>query len=119
MDDSYVSSVSGAHRDSRIEIEGLEGTGGSVTVLGVDSMTDIVVGSVSGGPMGEGPGKDGAIDLIDLTTDAGRSGRNSVEGKMGLDTEDSGRGTFLAILDVETDGMLRSEGELMVEPSRG
>ena len=35
--------------------------------------------------------------------------------------EDAGRGTFLAIpdSDVEIDGMLRSEGELMVEPSRG
>jgi len=89
-------------------------------VLGVDSVTDVVVvGSVSGGPMGEGPGKDGAIDLIDLAADGGRSERNSVERRAGLDTEDSGRGTFLAILDVEIDGMLRSEGELMVEPPRG
>ena len=65
-----MSSVSGAHRDSRIE--GLEGTRG-VMVLGVDSVTDVVVvGSVSGGPMGEGPGKDGAIDLIDLAADGGR-----------------------------------------------
>jgi len=89
-------------------------------VLGVDSVTDVVVvGSVSGGPMGKGPGKDGAKDLIDLAADGGRSERKSVERKEGLDTEDSGRGTFLAILDVEIDGMLRSEGELMVEPPRG
>ena len=73
-----MSSVSGAHRDSRIE--GLEGTRGGlaerydgVMVLGVDSVTDVVVvGSVSGGPMGEGPGKGGAIDLIDLAVDGGR-----------------------------------------------
>ena len=39
-------------------------------MLGVDSVTDVVVvGSVSGGPMGEEPGKDGAIDPIDLTAD--------------------------------------------------
>lgn len=88
-------------------------------VLGVDSVTDVVVvGSVSGGPMGDGPGKEGAIDLIDLAADGGRSECNSAETREGLDT-DSGRGTFLAILDVEIDGMLRSEGELMVEPSRG
>jgi hypothetical protein len=42
-------------------------------VLGVDSVIDVVVvGSVSGGPMGEGPGRDGAIDPIDLATDGGR-----------------------------------------------
>ena len=39
-------------------------------VLGVESVTDvIVVGSVSGGPMGEEPGKDGVIDPIDLAAD--------------------------------------------------
>lgn len=73
-----MSSVSAAHRDSRIE--GLEGTRGglaercdSVMVLGVDSVTDVVVvGSDSRGPMGEGPGKDGAIDLLDLAADGGR-----------------------------------------------
>ena len=81
-----MSSVSGAHRDSRID--GLEGTGGAVMVLGVDSVTDVVVvGSVSGGPMGEGPGKDGAIDLIDLAADGGRSERNSTETREGLDTK--------------------------------
>jgi hypothetical protein len=42
-------------------------------VLGVDSVTDVVVvGSVSRGPMGEGPGKDDAIDLLDLAADGGR-----------------------------------------------
>ena len=50
-----MSSVSGAHRDSWIE--GLEGTRG-VMVLSIDSVTDaIVIGSVSGGLMGEGPGQ--------------------------------------------------------------
>jgi hypothetical protein len=113
-----VSSVSGAHKDSRIE--GLEGTGGGVMVLGVDSVTDtVIIGSVSGGPMGKGPGKDGAKDLIDLAADRGRSERNSVERREGLDTEDSGRGTFLATLDVGIDGKLRLEGELMVGLSRG
>jgi len=39
-------------------------------VLGVDSVTDVVViGSVSGGPMGKELGKDGAIDPIDLAAD--------------------------------------------------
>ena len=43
-----------------------------VVMHNVDSVTDIViVGSVSGGPMGEGPGKDGEIDLIDLAADRG------------------------------------------------
>jgi len=42
-----------------------------------------------------------------------------VERREGLDTEDSGRGTFLAIPDVEIDGMLRLEGELMVEAPCG
>ena len=40
---------------------------------------------------------------------------NSVERREGLSTEDSGRGTFLAIPDMAIDGMLRLEGELMVE----
>ena len=41
-------------------------------VLGIDSVTDVVVvGSVSGGPMGEGPGRGGAIDLIYLEADGG------------------------------------------------
>ena len=62
-----MSSVSGACRVSRIK--GLEGTQG-VTVLGVESVTGtIVIGSVSGRPMGEGPGEDGAIDLMDFAVD--------------------------------------------------
>jgi len=39
-------------------------------VLGIDSVTDVVIiGSVSGGPMGKEPGKDGAIDPIVLAAD--------------------------------------------------
>ena len=45
--------------------------------LGVDSVTDDnndVVGSESGRPMGEGPGKDDGMELMDLVDDIGRSG---------------------------------------------
>ena len=69
MDDSYVSSVSGAHKDSLIEgLVGLAVGREGVRVLGVDSVIkDELVGSVSGGPMGEeGPGKGGATGPIDL-----------------------------------------------------
>jgi len=39
-------------------------------VLGVESVTGaIVIGSVSGRPMGEGPGEDSAIDLMDFAVD--------------------------------------------------
>jgi len=39
-------------------------------VLGIESVTGtIVIGSVSGRPMGEGPGKDGVIDLMDFAVD--------------------------------------------------
>jgi len=126
-----VSSVSSAHRDSRIE--GLDGARGGlaerrdgVMVLGVDSVTVVViVGNDSGGPMGEGPGKGGGTNLIGLAEDggrcgtaAGRSGRNSIDRREGLDTEDSGRATPLAIIVVETDGVLSmSVGELIVEKS--
>ena len=43
-------------------------------MLGVDSVTDIlvVVGSDSSGLMGEGPGKDSAVDLVDLAVDGRR-----------------------------------------------
>ena len=57
MGDSYVSSVSGAHKDSLIE--GLVGTRGLAVQCegvsaGADSVTkDEVVSRVSGGPMGE------------------------------------------------------------------
>jgi hypothetical protein len=64
IDDSYVSSVSGVHRDSRMEgLVGLAVRREGVRVLGVDSVIkDEVVGSVSGEPMGEeGPGKGGRI----------------------------------------------------------
>jgi hypothetical protein len=153
-----VSSVSVAHRDSRIE--GLEGTRGGlardrVMVVGVDSVTDDsndVVGSDSGRPMSEGlgrddvlgsesgrlidegPGRDGGIDLIiDLTDSAEGAGRtgttaggsgsdsalNSVCRTDGLDT-DSGSRVCLAIIVVESDGMLSiSEGELVEERSSG
>jgi len=43
-------------------------------VLGVDSVTDnniVIVDSVSSRLMGKGPGKNGAIDLIDLAADGG------------------------------------------------
>ena len=128
-----MSSVSGAHRDSRIE--GLDGTPGGlaerrdgVMVLGVDSVTVVViVGNDSGGPMGEGPGKGGGTNLIGLAEDggrcgtvAGRSERNSIDRREGLDTEDSGSATSLAIIVVETDGVLSmSVGELIVEKSSG
>jgi hypothetical protein len=70
-----------------------------VIVLGVDSVTvdnNVVVGSVSGQPMDEGPGKDGGIELMDLVEDNGRSGwtsirsdGNSLARREGLD-KDSG-----------------------------
>jgi hypothetical protein len=97
-----VSSVSGAHRDSRIE--GLEGTRGGlaerrdgVRVLGVDSVTDDsndVVGSDSGEPLGEteGPGKGSGTDLTDLGS--------SEDTREGLDT-DLGSEVFLAIIVVD------------------
>lgn len=99
-------------------------------VLGVDSVTDDnndVVGSDPGWPMGEGPGKDGGIELMDLVEDTGRSGSavglsddNSLARREGLE-KDSGSGMFLALtlLDLEkTVGMLpMSEGELTVEMS--
>ncbi len=99
-------------------------------VLGVDSVTDVnndVVGSDSGRPMGEGPGKDGGIELMDLVEEIGRSGStvglsddNSLARREGLD-KDSGSGMFLALTLLtleETVGMLpMSEGELTVEMS--
>lgn len=134
MDDSYVSSVSGAQRDSRID--GLDGTRGlaerrdGVMELGVDSVTvdnNVVVGRVSGRPMDEGPGKDGGIELRDLVEDTGRRGRtaglsdgNSLPMREGLDT-DPGSGMSLALTLVALEvvvGMLPiSEGELTVEVS--
>ena len=39
-----------------------------MTVLGIDSVTDaVIISSVSGGPMGKGPGKDGVIDLTSIS----------------------------------------------------
>jgi hypothetical protein len=76
-----MSSVSGAHRDSRIE--GLDGTRGGlgvrcdgVMVLGVDSVIVIVVAVVDNitGIMGEGPGKGGGTNVIGLAEDGGRCG---------------------------------------------
>lgn len=108
-----MSSVSGAHRDSRIDgLEGLARDG--VRVLGVDSVIDDIDGSVSEGPMGEGPGKGGRTDLIDL---AGETG-NSDATREGLGT-DSGSRMFLALVIVDIDGVLSmsevsmSEGELV------
>ena len=69
-------SVSGAHRDSRIEglrgARGLAGCGDGVRLLGVDSVTDVRsdIGSVSGKRMGEGSGKGGGTDLIEVTDDS-------------------------------------------------
>jgi hypothetical protein len=101
-----------------------------VIVLGVDSVTvdnNVVVGSDSGRPMGEGPGRDGGIELMDLVEDNGRSGwtinrssGNSLARREGLDT-DSGSATFLALTLLTLDevvGMLpMSEGELTLEMS--
>lgn len=102
----------------------------AVIVLGVDSVTDdnnVVVGIESGGGMGEGPGKDAAIELMDLVEVNGRSGwtisrsdGNSSARREGLDT-DSGSSTFLALTLLileEVVGMLpMSEGELTEEMS--
>jgi hypothetical protein len=99
-----VSSVSGAHRDSRIEglggARGLAGSGDGVRVLGVDLVTDDssdVIGSVSGERMGEGPGKGGGT-VTDLTGETG----NSEDTTERLAT-DSGNGIFL----VHTNTILR------------
>jgi hypothetical protein len=77
-----------------------------VIVLGVDSVTvdnNVVVGRESGQPIGEGPGKDGGIELIDLVEVNGHSGwiiglsdGSSLARREGLDT-DSGSSTFLAV----------------------
>lgn len=84
-------------------------------VLGVDSVTDVVVvGSGGREPIGEGPGKGGG------TTNTGcggaaadRSEPDTIDRAEGLDTEDSGDGTCLIILVVGTGGILSmSEGEL-------
>jgi hypothetical protein len=118
IDDSYVSSVSGAHRDSRIEgLEGLAVRREGVRVLGVDSVIEgnnDVVGSESGAPMGEGPGKGGTADLTDLAEVTGDEGAGE-----GLNT-DAGRGMSLAIIVVDIDGVLSmSEGALVVGEPRG
>jgi hypothetical protein len=114
-----VSSVSGAHRDSRIE--GLEGTRGlavrreGVRVLGVDSVAEDsndVIGSVSGERMGEGPGKGGTTDLslVEITGDEGAG--------EGLNT-DAGSSVSLAIIIVDIDGVLSmSVGVLVVRGQR-
>jgi hypothetical protein len=112
-----VSSVSGAHKDSRIEgLGGLARDG--VRLLGVDSVTDDsndVVDSDSGGPMGEGPGRDDTTDLGGLAGGglAGETGSSDAT-REGLDT-DSGSSMFRAIVIVDTDGgvLSMSEGELV------
>jgi hypothetical protein len=79
-------------------------------ILGVDSVTVVVVVGNSGVPIREGPGKDGG------TADTGRasrSERNSVGRTEGL----PGNGTSMAILVVETDKISMSEGERVVERS--
>ena len=98
-------------------------------VLAVDSVTVVVVvGNDTGGPMGEGPGRGGGTNLIGLVESGGRCGtaagrsaeRNSVDRREGLDTEDSGSATSLAVIAVETDGVpSMSEGELIVGESCG
>ena len=116
-----MSSVSGAHRDSRIE--GLEGARElvvqreGVRVLGVESVIEgnnDVVGSDSGAPMDEGPGKGGTADLAESTGDEGAG--------EGLNM-DAGRGMSLAIIVVDIDGVLSelsmSEGALVVGEPRG
>jgi len=106
-----VSSVSGAHRDPRIEgLGGARGLAGrsDVRVLGVDSVTDDssdVVGSVSSEPMGEGPGNGGGTDL---TGETGNSERLAT---------DSGSG-ILAIPVVDRDRVVSTEG-LVVGEDRG
>jgi hypothetical protein len=102
--------------------EGLAERRDDVMALGVDSVTDVVVvGSVPGATIGEGPGKGGGtVDTRGGGTAAYRSGRNSVDRREVLDTEDSGSEMSLAILVVVAVGILpMSEGEPMVEGSRG
>ena len=93
-----MSSVSGAHRDSRIE--GLDGGGRPerVMVLGVDSVTDDsndVDGSVSGRPIGEGPGRYGGTGLMGLVAETGGSGTSADRSDSGTSTDrsDSGAST--------------------------
>ena len=100
-----MSSVSGAHRDSRIE--GLRG----VRLLGVDSVTDDssdVVGSVSGERIGEGPGKGGGMALT------GETGNSDTTERLATD---SGSG-ILAIPVVDSDRVV-STGELLVGEGGG
>jgi hypothetical protein len=91
-----VSSILGAHRDSRIEglggARGLAGSGDGVSVLGVDLRTDEssdVVGSVSGERMGEGSGKGGGT-VMNLTGETG-----NLEDTTERLATDSGSGIFL------------------------
>ena len=90
-----------------------------VRVLGVDSVIEgnnDVVGSESGAPMGEGLGKGGTADLINLAEATGDKGAGE-----GLNT-DAGRGVSLAIIVVDIDGVLSvlsmSEGALVVGAPR-
>ena len=72
MDDSYVSFVSGAYRNARIEgLVELAARREGVRVLGVDLVTeDETAGSVSGGPMDEeGPGKGGTTGPTDIAVE--------------------------------------------------
>ena len=91
-----MSSVSGAHRDIRIEglggARGPAGCVGGVRALGVNSVTDVssdIVSGVSGEQMGEGPGKRGGKDLAEVTGDS--------EEMTERPATDSGSGTRLAI----------------------
>ncbi|KAH9003225.1 hypothetical protein EDB83DRAFT_2324387 [Lactarius deliciosus] len=85
INDSYVSSVSGAQRDPRIKTEGLEG------------LQDGAMKCDSGWPIWKGPGKDGGTELMDLrnvsgTTHAGRDRWNGPQVKRRADSGDVVRG---------------------------
>jgi hypothetical protein len=108
-----VSSVSGAHRDSRIT-EGLEDSQGRL---------DSVTGNVVGEGIGKGPGKYSGAGLMGraagtgvIGSSADRSDGNSTDEGEGLNT-DSGCGSSLAILLEETAEMV--EGELIMGRSSG
>ena len=111
-----MSSVSGAHRDSRIEglggARGLAGDDG-VRLLGVDSVTEVssdVVGSVSGERMGEGPGKGVGMDPTEVT--------DTSEDTTERLATDSGSGIRAGVLVVDKVRVVPT-GELVVEEDGG
>lgn len=70
-------------------------------MLGVDSVVNNnVVGSESGSPMGEGPGKGGAADLTDIA-----EGSDDSEGAREELITDGGSEVSLAITIVDIDGV--------------